>query len=202
MERVGLAMIREHLEGIPDFPLPAPYRLRLYETGDAARWTAIQMAAEPYVQITETIFRREFGDDEAPLRERQFFLLDGDGLAVGVATAWFNPSYRGRPFGRVHWVAIVPAEQGKGLAKPLLSAVCRRLRDLGHDRAYLMTSSQRVPAISLYLKFGFGPDVRNEKERAAWIALRDEAGLTTLRDMDLEGVPASEVQDRRTVPPP
>ncbi len=55
---------------------------------------------------------------------------------------------------RIHWVAIAPAYQGRGLAKPLVAAACLRLRALGHVWAYLTTSTSRLPAVSLYTKFG------------------------------------------------
>jgi ribosomal protein S18 acetylase RimI-like enzyme len=70
--------------------------------------------------------------------------------------------------GRVHWVAILPAFQGRGLAKPLLTAVCLRLRELGHTSAYLSTSAARIPALNLYRQFGFAPVIRDEMERAVW----------------------------------
>jgi ribosomal protein S18 acetylase RimI-like enzyme len=65
-------------------------------------------------------------------------------------------------------VAIIPERQGRGLAKALLSATCMRLRELGHTRLYLTTETPRLPAIALYLKFGFRPEIRNEADRRAW----------------------------------
>src|SRR5207248_4802613 len=100
------------------------------------------------------------------LVERQCYLLNAFGQAIGTGTAWFNDNFEGKSFGRVHWLAILPEFQGRGLGKPLLTAICSRLRDLGHERAYLTTSTQRIPAIRLYLRFGFVPLIRDEPENA------------------------------------
>ncbi len=161
-------MIREHLERIPQFALPSSFSIRWYQSGDAQAWVKIQQQADQYHSITPALFEREFGHNDAVLQDRQCFLCDASGQAIGTATAWFNDNYRGKPYGRVHWVALVPAMQGKGLAKPLLSAVCSRLRELNHTRAYLVTETARIPAINLYLKFGFVPEIKSANDLSAW----------------------------------
>ncbi len=58
------------------------------------------------------------------------------------------------------------------MSKPLMKAICERLRELGHDRAYLTTNTLRVRAIALYAVFGFKAYWETEKEKAAWAGLR------------------------------
>lgn len=165
---LSVKMIRENLESIPEFTLPESYLLRWYRSGDEAAWTQIQRRSDNLNQIATELFAQQFGLDTALLATRQCYLLDAEGAEIGTGTAWFDDEFEGRNFGRVHWVAIIPEYQGRGLAKPLMTAVCRRLRELGHERAYLSTSSARVKAIRLYLKFGFKPLIRNSEEREAW----------------------------------
>ena len=74
-------------------------------------------------------------------------------------------------WGRVHWMAIRPEFQGRGLGRALLTVICRRLRELGHERAYLHTSAARLAAIRLYLGFGFEPVLRNAEEETVWKAV-------------------------------
>ena len=75
-----------------------------------------------------------------------------------------------------YWFAIVPPHQGKGLSRPLLCAVCQRLRERGFERAYLDTSSARIAALALYLSFGFTPDIREPSHQAVWTRILDRLG--------------------------
>lgn len=173
-DNVPVTMICEDLRAIPYFSLPAPYFWRWFQPGDEPLWQRIQAQADIYNKITKDLFAQQFGTNVELLRERLGFILDAEHRAIATAAAWFNNDYGGQPYGRVHWVAVLPERQGQGLAKPLLSAVCHRLRQLGHERAYLTTSSARIPAINLYLKFGFLPKITTLEEQTTWDAIRRE----------------------------
>jgi GNAT superfamily N-acetyltransferase len=173
---VFVQMERGDLDGIPDYPLPPALRVAWYEPGDENTWVDIHLRAEKYAEISLGVYFREFGRNVQTLRQRQCFLLAGNGQSVGTATAWFNHDYHGQSYGRVHWVAVVPEYQGRGLSKPLLSAVLARMVELGHDRAYLRTSTARLPAINLYARFGFVPSLRTAEDQALWNDLVLAAG--------------------------
>ena len=162
-EPPAVIMIRPNLENIPDYRLPPGFRCRWYQPGAGRDWTAVWQAAEKWLTITEETFRLQFGRDETLLGQRQFFIDDPDGRPVATSTAWYNNS----AVGTVHWVAIVPDCQGRGLGKPLMTITCQRLRDLGHTSAWLGTHVVRVPAINLYLHFGFVPDIQTDAQRAS-----------------------------------
>ncbi len=164
-------MARENLAGIPEFELPPGYSLRWYRTGDEKAWIEIQSPSYGANQITLELFRKAFGADEKELRRRQCYILDANGHAIGTATAWFNDDAKGLLWGRIHWVAIAPPHQGIGLGKALMTTVCERLKAMGHQRAYLTTSTSRVPAINLYLMFGFAPQVDGDEQLEAWRAI-------------------------------
>jgi GNAT superfamily N-acetyltransferase len=156
-------------------PLPSPYTLRPYQPGDEATWVAVHREAERHHEITPALFRQQFGTDEERLRARMLFLVEGEGegAAVGTAAAWEGEG-DDAGLGRIHWVAVVPRAQGKGLGKALVAALCRRFVELGHERAYLTTETVRLPAIRMYLSFGFAPEIRGERDRAAWAQVRQE----------------------------
>ena len=164
---VGVSMIRENLDNIPNYVMPTPYTMRLYQPGDEEAWLRIEKESEKHSIITDDLFEDQFGNYPELLGERQYFICDGNGKAIGTATAWFSDR-NGEMYGLVHWVAIVPEEQGKGLANPLMMAVCNRLKELGYERAYLNTSTARLPAVSLYLKFGFMPEINNDRDKQVW----------------------------------
>src|SRR5436190_8726355 len=130
-----LTMIRENLEAIPEFPLPVGFKLRWYVPADETLWMEIHLKADRFNQITPELFQQQFGDDGMQLAKRQCYLIAPDGRGIGTATAWFSTGHEQKDFGRVHWVALLPEYHGRGLSKPLLGAVCTRLRDLGHVRA-------------------------------------------------------------------
>jgi len=177
----SVTMVRGDLEGLPHHPVPDGFSVRPYTPGDELAWVRIQSAADAYNVIVAELFRAQFGDDTVELGRRLFMLEDPAGTAIGTAAAWFGGSHRGPSVGRVHWVAIHPAHQGRGLAKPLLSRVCHTLRALGHERAFLTTSTARVPAVGLYLSFGFVPEIAGDREAAAWAALQRRAPGLGLR---------------------
>ena len=161
-------MVRETLEGIPAYGSPPGYLVRWFRPGDEELWLKIHLVAAKLNLITPELFAREFGDQQSLLAQRQCFLVDAHRKPVGTATAWFNDNFNGGSYGRVHWVAIVPEQQGRGLGKALMAIVCQRLRELGHTRAYLTTSTARLPAINLYRHFGFTPLIRAPDDAAIW----------------------------------
>ena len=165
---VGVSMVRENLYDIPKYDLPAPYTMRCYQPGDDKTWLRIEKESEKYFPIKDDLFEDQFGKFTELLRDRQFFICDGNSKEIGTATAWFDNNHNGKVYGLVHWVAIIPSEQGKGLSKPLMMTVCNCLKELGYECAYLNTSTARVSAISLYLKFGFIPEIKNDRDKQVW----------------------------------
>lgn len=167
-ECAPVCMVRRTLTNLPEAAPPAGWSVRWYQPGDEGTWLRIQLAAERQHAITPELFRQQFGHDESSLTERQCFLLTPDRNAVGTATAWFDDAFEGARWGRVHWVAIGPEHQGRGLGGALMTAVCQRLHELGHERAFLRTAANRVPAVRLYLRFGFEPHPRTAEEERLW----------------------------------
>jgi len=169
LEYVPVDMLWDDLRQVPQYPLPEGYSMRLFREGDADTWVRVQKAAEPFIRdMSRKTFDGQFGHDLPAMPKRCYFLVSPEGGDVGTVTAWYDRNFAGRRWGRVHWVAIVPDFQGRGLCKPMLTVAMNRLRSLGHRRATLRTQLPRIAAIKNYLDFGFRPDVRTAEGRAAW----------------------------------
>ena len=171
-ENIPLKMIRETLENIPQFELPKQISLRWFQPGDEKIWREIQTAADKYNDITPSLFSDQFGSGAELLAQRQCYLLDAAGKPIGSSTAWFDGDFERGKVGRVHWLAVLPQHQCKGLGKALMTITCNRLRELGHGRTYLSTSSARLAAINLYLRFGFTPMIRGPEDKRVWQELQ------------------------------
>jgi GNAT superfamily N-acetyltransferase len=168
MNNIDVWMIHRDLAAAPRYAMPAGYSMCAYRPGDVAAWVRIQQAAETFFTPTAQTFAESMGSDEAVLAERVRFLVDERGEEIGTITAWSDAEFDGVDRGRIHWVALHPSAQGRGLAKPMLSAACDLLLARGYDNAWLWTGTGRTAALNLYLQFGFTAHPRDEADRAAW----------------------------------
>ena len=186
-----VTMIRPDLASFPALPLPEGYSLRGMSQSDIALWTDIQRDAEPYITVTDSLFLEEFGHEPGAWAHRCFILRDSRGLGIGTISAWRERDFRGRDFGRVHWIAIRPREQSRGLGKTMLSFALAQLARW-HTQAYLVTSTERRAAIKIYLDFGFFPDLVPQGARRVWEDLAEAWDHSPLRDaLDQVEGPAS-----------
>jgi GNAT superfamily N-acetyltransferase len=148
-------MVNEHLRSAPRHKCGADYQVRWYTPGDEAIWCRIQGEADRHNAITQDLFASQFPDGTFDLGERQCYLCDQGGRELATATAWAESQGPYADYGLVHWVAVLPEFQHRGLGKILMDTVCQRLISLGHEHACLRTSTLRPDAIALYERFGF-----------------------------------------------
>jgi GNAT superfamily N-acetyltransferase len=168
LEASRILMTRQSCENFPVVPVPEGFTLCWYAPGFEKHWLAIHLAAEDEIPITPELFTKKFGSDPKPLADRQCYLFSPEGAPAGTITAWFDPSFEGANYGRLHFLAVHPRFQRRGLAKVLMSSALQKLKVLGHQRAYLATSSKRISAIRIYLYFGFIPLIKTAEDQALW----------------------------------
>lgn len=180
----GAWMLRHDLLNIPYAPFPPGYAIRGLRADEAPLWTDIQRDAEEFFPIGDDMFAQAFGADPGAIPQRCYVIVGPKGNGVGVISAWYDRAFKGQDWGRIHWVATRPAHQGKGLGKAGLSYALTQLARW-HTRAYLDTQTARLPAIKLYLDFGFVPDLGQPDARGAWRDVRARLKHPALDDLDL-----------------
>jgi GNAT superfamily N-acetyltransferase len=186
---VQIMMLRPSLEDFPQHPLLHPFTIRWYQSGDEQHWLSMKARSDRFHHADPAYYWRTYGAHTSLLPERQAFLCDQNGQPIGTATAWFE-DFAGQHYGKVNWVFLVPEAQGRGLAKPLLSAIGQRLFALGHTQALLYTLTARLPAIQLYQQFGFFPYVRNTTDIAAWEYVNRQLRIPFRTSQYIEVVPS------------
>ena len=133
--------------------LPEGYAIRTYQPGDEDAWADLMCAVGE--QTSPADARAEFVQrylTGAARTDRIFFAVDAAGTIVGTAIAW-DDGLR-----VLHWLAVHPEHQGKGLGKALCQTALRLFRR--EDNAlpvYLHTQPWSWKAILLYIKLGFKP---------------------------------------------
>ena len=151
----SVLLVRDDLEGLPR-PVPPPgFGVRTYTDGDAAVWTRIIGAAFPEFEWDESKFEARFLQKPQFAWDRLFFATrEEDGLAVGTAMAWVEDA-RVLDSGCVHWVAVLPDHQRKGIGRFLTLRVLDKFKELGLPKAHLWTERYRDGAIKMYERLGF-----------------------------------------------
>lgn len=170
MQKIRVKMVRNNLLQIPKYELPESYKIRLFQTGDEHNWARIETSVGEFVneKAGREHFNQEFGKQLDDMEKRCLFIENPEGEAIATTTAWHSDLSGSRELiGRIHWVAVMPAYQGKGLAKPLLSAALEVLANY-HTSAYLRTQTTSYQAVNMYVNYGFKPYHYQASCEKAW----------------------------------
>ncbi len=178
MKNLRLTMIRKSIKNIPQFDLPEGYFTKSFREGDQHKWAEIETAIGEFSYIDEALqrFNQEFGPFIKEFEQRSLFLVNHNGEYIGTGTAWYNNTFKGGHYGRVHWIGIRPEYQGKNLAKPLVSAVINVLKQ-HHSKFYLTTQTTSYKAVKIYLDFDFKPHIESDRDREGWKMLSEKLNI-------------------------
>lgn len=179
MRDIEVTMERLTLDDLPRCETSSVFTIREYQPGDEVSWTYIQTDADRYNSIKSTLFAHEFGSDQSEHKRRILFAVTPDQELVGTSAAWWGSSSADE-WGRVHWVAVLPRWQRRGIGRSLLVATCHRLREVGHRKAFLTTSPVRLEALRLYLSIGFVPRLGGAEDRETWHEIASAFGDSAL----------------------
>lgn len=206
----AVVMTRENAENFPAYSLPEGYHFAIFAPEDEENWVQLQTVVTHVEneQQGRQIFRREFlqaGEEilceECPgyaeTVRRTVLVKDSAGNLVGAATLWMGDTF-GETWQRVHWVAVHPDHQGKGIAKCMIARVLELYKELGCDTPiYLTTQTKTYRAVRLYAQMGFVPymgkkpvnwtykaefpkESFEEENEAAWQLIREKLAQVNL----------------------
>lgn len=159
--------------------LPAPrpasgYGLRTYRPGDEDAWIAILSTGDFGVWDRARLDGMLAGE-RAPLPREGIVFATREGRPVGTACVFLHPG-AGGDVAELGWVAVHPAHRGRGLGLAVCRAALGFARGAGHGYAYLLTEDFRLPAIGMYLRLGFEPEMADASHPARWAALGQALG--------------------------
>ena len=154
---VDVLMHRKAGAAIPVVEPSEGYRVVHYKEGDEAAWARIETSVLEFSNEQEALrcFRERYMPYAEELLRRCLFIETEDGEKVATATSWWSYSGKRRdPW--LHWVAVDPAHQNKGLGKAVVSAALRLTAEIEGDRDYyLHTQTWSHKAIGIYENMGF-----------------------------------------------
>lgn len=153
-----ILMFLSSVQSSPTYNLPTGFSIRMFDhdNNDHLTWAEIEVAAGEFSDVQNALEKFSSWTQELPdeISKRCLFLVDQSNQKdIGTITAWEGAGEYAN-LGRVHWVAIIPEYQGRGLAKPLLSSALHLMKGK-YDEAYLKTYDSKSKAIALYESFGF-----------------------------------------------
>lgn len=138
--------------------LPPGFSYHMYTPGDAAHWSRVETEVDEFDTQDQAmaLFSREFLPHEAELPRRMVFILDADGNAVADAAAWWGEDEHYGKIALLHWVAVSPQVQGRGLGRAVTCKALSLFPQLGPPGdIWLTTQTWSHVAIALYGSLGF-----------------------------------------------
>jgi mycothiol synthase len=116
--------------------------------------------------------RREI--DGSLVIKGQQFALCGDEI---VAAAGVYDRHRGgKDAWEIGWIASHPGHRGRNLGGQVTARALAVALQLGPRPIYLLTDDFRLPALKVYLKLGFVPDMGHPSYAGRWQAIFERLG--------------------------
>ena len=144
-------------ENIAENGLPPGYTFKFFEPDDVKHWSRIETSVLEFEteQAAESYFMMSYMPHIRQLEKRCLFALNPDGLPVATATAWYADSELGHQ-ASLHWVAVCPEYQGKGLGKSVTRKALSVFQSLEPGAPiWLHTQTWSHVAVRMYHSLGF-----------------------------------------------
>ncbi len=196
---IGVIMEKTDTSQYPKYPLPDGFLFSSYKAEVENQWAKLQyeVGHTDSLEEAEAVFQREFIDNtktdwfrkhtgevendrisrspnHQALLEKMVFVLDKGGNMAGTGAVWDGDVF-GEVYQRLHWIAVAPQYQGRGIAKAIVSKLLDIYNQLGFSGyIYLTSQTWSYRALNIYFKFGFRPYM-GEKPRN-WVSANLTSG--------------------------
>ncbi len=160
-----LEMVRGPAGALSVGDAPEGYLVRQYEPRDRDTYLELfHLAFETSDPLPDVLGTR--------LAQGFFVVEHGDSGALAAScVAQAKPRLRYPEGGELGWLVTDPAHGGRGLGTLVAALVTNRLADEGYRQAYLLTEDFRLPALSIYLKLGWRPNLFQDDMEGRWRAI-------------------------------
>ncbi|MCM1286227.1 MAG: GNAT family N-acetyltransferase [Acetobacter sp.] len=127
--------------------------IRNYCQGDEILWAEIETAIGDFESTENALeyFNLHYKTDD--IFERCFF-AKCENKIVGTCIAWYDFKDN-KKISSLHWMAVLPGYQGRGIGKKLLNSVMQFYNSNDLMPVYLHTQPWSYKAVGLYLSAGF-----------------------------------------------
>ena len=154
---LNMIFVRQPGMPVPEAILPEGYTFRWYTAGMEADWAEIVTSVGEFDTTEEAFqcFLADYLPYKPELESRMLFAVSPEGCVAGTFTIWWDGT-EGRRVPSVHWVAVRPEEQGRGIGKALVFRGIQLALELEGDcEMMLHTQSWSYKAVGIYLEAGF-----------------------------------------------
>jgi GNAT superfamily N-acetyltransferase len=155
---------RNKFETIAEPELPEGFSFRFFTPSDVKHWGRIEASVLEFdsEHLAESYFEIAYLPHIHELQKRCIFVLNPDEMPIATANAWYSDSELGHQTS-LHWVAVCPEYQGKGIGKAIVKKALNVLHFLEPEEpVWLHTQTWSHAAIRLYHDLGFNM-VRSER---------------------------------------
>jgi len=155
-KKIFMRLPTAELEHVPAPILPPGYWFATYTPGRCEDWARVETRVGEFSSTEAAVeyFRLVFLAHPDLARKHVQFVFNPAGVAVATASAWFGYAGDGTRVPTLHWVAVDPAEQGRGIGRAVCAQALRCWQGRGQD-VWLTTQTWSHVAVGLYHSLGF-----------------------------------------------
>ena len=147
----------DKFNALADISLPGGFSFKFFQPQDVKHWGSIETSVLEFASEAEACkyFELAYLPKIDDLQKRCVFVLNPAGVPVATANAWYSESELGYQ-ASLHWVAVRPEYQRKGLGKAITQKALTVFNRLEPGKpVWLHTQTWSHAAIKLYHSVGF-----------------------------------------------